>query len=164
MGLITLIQDTREQLGYRDLFSVPCVVGTLSVGDYSVVGLEDRVAVERKSLSDLLGTLTRGRERFEKELAKTRSLERFAVVVEARAVTIYDGKFEEISLANARSVWESMAALYVRYNVPFFLSENRRIGAAWVESILTKYAREFLKTADRLRIESKKVASSGNEE
>ena len=40
-----IIVDTREQSGYS--FSVPTVRRKLEAGDYSVKGLEERVAVER---------------------------------------------------------------------------------------------------------------------
>jgi len=41
-----IVQDTREQRGYSELFRSSCIIGTLPVGDYSVAGLEDRIAVE----------------------------------------------------------------------------------------------------------------------
>ena len=44
--------------------------GTLTSGDYSLVGLEGLAAVERKSPQDLFGTIGQGRERFERELAR----------------------------------------------------------------------------------------------
>jgi DNA excision repair protein ERCC-4 len=49
-----IVIDTREQdpLPVRN-----AEVGTLYTGDYSVKGLEDHVAIERKSVSDLTGSL-----------------------------------------------------------------------------------------------------------
>ena len=49
---VVAIQDTREQLPL-DLHPLRVEVGTLATGDYSVLGLEHVVAVERKGLSDL---------------------------------------------------------------------------------------------------------------
>jgi ERCC4-type nuclease len=47
-------------------------------------GFEDRAAVERKELNDLISCLMNGnRGRFEKELARGRHYDLFAVVVEA---------------------------------------------------------------------------------
>jgi len=65
--LPTLIVDTREQtpLVFTHL---PVIVSGLTTGDYSVQGLENDFAVERKSLPDLFGSLTNGRQRFLKEL------------------------------------------------------------------------------------------------
>ena len=75
----TVVVDTREQVPF-DFRSIPAretdgggcvavrtVVKGLATGDYSIEGWENRVVVERKSLTDLYGTLGRGRERFERE-------------------------------------------------------------------------------------------------
>ena len=88
-----LIQDTREQNGFGLLFKSSYLIEGLPVGDYSIAGLQDRIAIERKSLSDLVGSLTHGRERFERELAKARSYQFFAVVVEGSASAILRGEF-----------------------------------------------------------------------
>ena len=56
----TIIMDTREQrpLVFTHLASK---VGTLQSGDYSIKGLEHNFAIERKSIPDFCGSLTRGR-------------------------------------------------------------------------------------------------------
>ena len=63
--------DTREQkpLAFSHLPSEPA---TLHTGDYSVRGLEESFSVERKSLADLAGSLTRERARFMRELHRLR--------------------------------------------------------------------------------------------
>lgn len=55
----------------------------LKTGDYSIVGLEDRITVERKSLVDLYGTLGGGRERFEREFERMMEMDCANVVIEA---------------------------------------------------------------------------------
>ncbi|WP_241160230.1 hypothetical protein [Desulfovibrio sp. ZJ369] len=54
------------------------VAGSLTVGDYSLEGLTDKVAVERKELPDLVQCLGRERERFERELQRGMPLDAFA--------------------------------------------------------------------------------------
>ena len=82
-----IVQDSREQAPYA--FNAPkyagvtVEVGTLQTGDYSLHGLTDRIALERKSLSDLCGTLTAGRERFKRECERGRGLEYFGLVIES---------------------------------------------------------------------------------
>lgn len=148
---VILIQDSREQNGYGPLFKSPFVIQGLETGDYSVLGLEDRIAVERKSLPDLLGSLTKGRKRFEQELKRARAYHRFFVVVEASQATLLDGDYQDISLVNPLSIWETIAAFSVRYGIPFLACQNRRIGAALTESLLTKYARESTRGVDTMR-------------
>jgi DNA excision repair protein ERCC-4 len=143
---IVLAVDTREQDSYGPLFRTPYVVQTLSEGDYSVCGLEDRIAIERKSLSDLVSSLTFQRTRFEKELSKAKSYDRFYVVCECSAEDILEGRYR--SNAHPASIWESIHALAVRHNTPFLFLSNRETAARAVESILCKYACEFVKSAE----------------
>lgn len=61
-----LICDTREQ---KPLWT-DAIKKTLNVGDYTTVALEGRFHVERKSPSDLYGSLIQGHERFKKEFER----------------------------------------------------------------------------------------------
>ena len=83
-----IIIDTREQRPFEFLGQngdITTERGTLALRDYSLAGLTDRVAVERKSLADLVMCLGEGRrgERFQRELMRAAALEAFAVVVES---------------------------------------------------------------------------------
>jgi ERCC4-type nuclease len=94
----TIVQDTREQAGY-EFSGMPCVEGEqwivpvvcrgLKTGDYSIDGFEEKIAVERKSLEDLYGTLGRGRDRFEREFERLAEMEFGAVVIEATVSEIW---------------------------------------------------------------------------
>ncbi len=79
---VTAVVDTREQLPL-DLSPLQTVAGTLATGDYSVQGLEHVVAIERKSLPDLLGCIGRDRERFEREVQRLLAYPCRAIVVES---------------------------------------------------------------------------------
>lgn len=61
----------------------------LPSGDYSLHGLTHCVAIERKSLVDLYGTIASHRARFRRELARLAELPMAAVVVEATWEDIY---------------------------------------------------------------------------
>ena len=64
-----ILCDTREQAPYTfDRYQgVTVERAALQTGDYSLAGLHDHIGLERKSLDDLTGTLTKGRERFQRE-------------------------------------------------------------------------------------------------
>src|SRR5690606_38166730 len=66
---ITAIIDTREQAPL-DLSPLLTISGTLTTGDYSVFGLEHIVALERKSLPDLLSCIGQERDRFDREVQR----------------------------------------------------------------------------------------------
>lgn len=79
-----VVCDTREQLPW-DFRSgrVEVVRGTLSSGDYSLAGLESQVAIERKSIRDLVNTLgPDNRERFKRELVRLASYRYAEIMVE----------------------------------------------------------------------------------
>jgi DNA excision repair protein ERCC-4 len=68
---------------------VPTETRYLPTGDYSIDGMEDRFAIERKSLEDLYGTIGQHRERFEAELERLNALDFAAVVIEANQREIW---------------------------------------------------------------------------
>lgn len=70
-----LLIDTREQDPWKFGPGVRTLRRKLPVGDYSFMGLTRKVAVERKSPEDLLGTMRlAGRDRFARELARAASM------------------------------------------------------------------------------------------
>ena len=138
---ITIIVDTREQRPYE--FTSPTEVGTLSIGDYSLKGFEDLVAIERKTLNDLIGCLTKDRERFEKELLKGRALDYFALIIEASLSDLVNGRYKSKMLP--KSAIQSLLAFSVRYRFPIWLCGNRAYSERVTEGLLTKFAREIEK-------------------
>ena len=122
-----IVRDTREQDGYafqHERYAGCTVeVGTLTVGDYSLKNLEDKVSVERKELGDLIGCLCGGRERFERELLRGAALDSFCVIVEASWHDLARGNFR--SQMNAHAAAQSVLALMGRHRVPFFFAGNR---------------------------------------
>ena len=129
-----IIVDSREQLPFtfsHERYDVQIQPGTLTVGDYSLAGLQDKVAVERKSLPDLLGCLGRERERFERELLRGAALDAFAVVVEGSWSDLANGNFR--SQLNPHAACQSTLAFMARYRVPFLFAGSRPAAeyAAW---------------------------------
>jgi DNA excision repair protein ERCC-4 len=79
---VTAVIDTREQYPL-DLSPLKMATGTLTTGDYSVVGLENIIAIERKSLDDLLCCVGRERERFDREVQRLLAYPVRALVIES---------------------------------------------------------------------------------
>ena len=84
-------------------FLNPVTVGTLAIGDYSIVGLENHIAIERKALADLIGCLTTDRDRFERELHRGRALDYFALVIEATLSDLANGRYRSKMLPKRSS-------------------------------------------------------------
>jgi DNA excision repair protein ERCC-4 len=79
---VVALIDTREQ-NPLDVSPLQICPGTLATGDYSVVGLENFVAIERKSAEDMLACIGRERERFDREIQRLLAFPIRAIVVEA---------------------------------------------------------------------------------
>jgi ERCC4-type nuclease len=146
-----VIVDTREQTPFsfhHERFAGTVVeVGTLDTGDYSLAGLTSRVAVERKSLPDLVGCLSGGRARFERELQRAVALDAFAVVIEAVWADLAGGKYR--SQMNPHSACQSVASFMARYRVPFVFCGSR----SGAEYVCWSFLRQYLEGA-RKRLKS----------
>ncbi len=142
--MLTIIVDSREQAPYtfaHERYAAQVQTGTLSIGDYSLAGLTDKVAVERKELSDLVACLGRERERFERELQRGAALDAFAVVVEASWADLSQGNYR--SQLQPHAGCQSVLAFMGRYRVPFIFAGSRAAGeyAAW------GFLRQYLESA-----------------
>ena len=141
---MTILVDTREQRPFtfeHERYDVQIQPGTLTVGDYSLAGLQDKVAVERKSLPDLVQCLGRERERFERELLRGAALDAFAVVVEGSWSDLANGNFR--SQLNPHAACQSVLAFMSRYRVPFHFAGSR----AAAEYVTWGFLRQYLEGA-----------------
>jgi len=98
--------DVRQ--GNKPLRVLTRIVDLLS-GDYSLVGLQDQIAVERKELIDLFNTIGQSRDRFHRELERLSRLTFAAVVVEAEWSTILDHPPENSRLS-PKTIFRSVIA------------------------------------------------------
>ncbi len=89
---VTALIDTREQQ-LLDLSPLKTEAATLPTGDYSLKGLEHVVAIERKSLDDLLGCVGRDRERFDREVQRLLAYPVRVLLIEATWAQIELGQW-----------------------------------------------------------------------
>ena len=150
-----ILIDSREQLPFTfSRYEAATEVVALPVGDYSLPGFQDRAAIERKSLEDLISCLMNSnRERFEKELARGRFFDLFCVVVEATLADISQGRYR--SEMKVHSALQSIITFQVRYRVPFIWAGNRAGAEYMTYSLLAKFLREIGERY-RLAIKSQK--------
>ncbi len=137
---INIIVDSREQKPYSFPDHLVTVAG-LKVGDYSLKGYEDRVSIERKTLGDLVSSLSHGRDRFQRELERGRDLAYFALIVESSMESILRGQYRSKMLPQA--VLGSLTAYSVRYRLPVFFADNRQGGQRITQDLLLKYFNEI---------------------
>ena len=97
---ITAVIDTREQSPF-DLSPLRSVRRTLATGDYSVKGLEHVIAIERKSLGDLLQCVAQQRGRFEREVHRLLAYPVRALVIESTWAELEAGQWRSKAAPSA---------------------------------------------------------------
>ncbi len=140
-----ILIDNRENkyLRFPPEMGVDAQACTLTAGDYSVAGFSALIALERKSNSDLISTLSQGRDRFEAELELLTQYRWAAILVEGRQEDIEAGAYR--SAMTPKSVIGSLRAIWMRFGVPTFYCGDAR-GCA--EQVAWYAHRLWLKHAD----------------
>ena len=148
---LRIIQDSREQCPFRfEGFNAVVEVAGLEAGDYSLQGFERRVAIERKSLPDLVACLGVERERFARELSRLRGYDCAAVVVEASADDLRAGHFR--AKLNPEAAWQSVLAFAQRYRIPFFWSDSRADAEETTFHLLRHYQHDRMRELKALSL------------
>ena len=136
--------DTREKLPF-DFGRFPNWIAEekrqkLKVGDYSVEGMEKLLALERKTLSDLITTLMQDRPRFFRlceQLAKYRWR---ALLVEASYEDIKSPYDADYTLAHPNAVSGSLDALEAKFGIPvIYTSQHKPLAEEKAASWLSKH-------------------------
>jgi ERCC4-type nuclease len=134
-GPATIIIDTREQEPYSfDPRLAVAMRRALPAGDYSVEDLEERVAVERKTLDDFVSTVIHGRARFRKELRKLAGYPAACVVVEAGVLDVLLHRYRGDAHPNA--ILGNALSIILDFGVPVFFCGNRQAACQFVQAYL----------------------------
>src|SRR5262245_13306915 len=123
--------DTREQEPLK-FTRFKSVRSTLYSGDYSIRGLEDSFAIERKSIEDLANCcLSSNRERFEHELHRLRGYRFKRLLVIGTREDIAAGHYH--SRIAPKAVLATLGAFEVRYDLPIVFIPSPEEAALQVE-------------------------------
>lgn len=152
-----LIIDTREQepLPFEadDTFDEIIVRG-LKVGDYSIAGFEDSIAIDRKNPLDFFGTLTGDHERFRRECERAKCMDYFGILVEAPFSTIRDKKFPQSFRTRMRGdVTIGIAmSLKLKHGVDVVFVRDRAEAMSYIRHLFKAYYRWRAKEAPIYRV------------
>jgi len=139
----TILIDTREQTPLP--ISGPVERTTLYSGDYSIKGLEHLFAVERKSLDDLMQSLTAGRERFERELHRLRGFRFKRLLIIGSEDAVINHRYR--SRISPKAALHSLYAIEARFDIPVVFSPSPASGAILIERWAYWYSRETVNNA-----------------
>jgi ERCC4-type nuclease len=143
---VVAVVDSREQLPL-DLSPLQSVAGTLTTGDYSVQGLETIVAVERKSLADLLGCIGQHRERFDREVMRLIAYPVRAIVIEATWADLERGEWQS-RITPAAAIGSLLG--WIAQGVPIILAGDHERAGRYVSRLLFTAARRRWREARAL--------------
>lgn len=143
-----ILVDTREQTPWVFNEGVTVERVTLSEGDYSLRGFTDSVRVERKSLDDLVGSITVGRERFMAECKRLKDYRRPMIVVEASIDDVIRHNYRSQTIP--KSVLASVFAIFVDYGIPTHWAGSSKMAARMVEWM-------FRRIQDKWSIEERQI-------
>jgi DNA excision repair protein ERCC-4 len=158
-----IVIDDREKRPYEfeDLVSdkkygskpikVNKVIRRIETGDYTLVGHESKISIERKNLSDLYSTIGHGRERFEAEFQRLNELDHAFLVVESDWSEVLNPP-ESITRHTdlpPKTISRTAISWQLRYpRVHWFPCGSREIAEATTFRILEMYLRTQLKGSE----------------
>lgn len=133
-----VLVDTREQypfwfIRFRGWFE-RVIPRALSLGDYSVEGMENLCVVERKTLPDLVSSFTTERAAFIERLRQMSEVPNRLLVITA-ALSQVKSQYEH-SRANPNRITQSLIAALAGLKIPFLCVEDNDLGEEIVASYL----------------------------
>lgn len=136
--LVCLV-DTREQTPPPVDLLIPTQRAKLQTGDYSLLGLDHLVRVERKSLQDLVQSCGRERERFDRCMERLRGFDLAVLVIEGHESQIemkqYRGETNPNSILGSVHSWRARGI-----NIDW--AGDQRTAAIHISRTLFAFARE----------------------
>ena len=141
--MLTILTDTREQRPYtfRQYSDVKTESATLRTGDYSIAGFQDKITIERKSLTDLFGSCGSGRKRFEAEFKRMAGYDVAGLVIESDFLDVFRTP-PKYTKMNPKSVYRTVLAWSVRYGVHVWWGHNREMSEKIVYIVLSGWGKD----------------------
>ena len=133
---MTFVVDTREQLPYK--LAEEQVTGTLPTGDYSVLGSELLVAVERKSKADAYRSVGSDRARFLREVVRMTHLHYAAIVVECSMRSFLEEPPAESGMDPQKAL-KTLLSWSVRFGVHVFFAGPRPYARSLTRYLLERW-------------------------
>lgn len=150
-----IIIDTREQnrLKFKHKSITEVLIQGLNTGDYAAVfsdNFKPPMVFERKNISDLYGTLSKGYDRFKREIerAKEQNLQ-LIIIVEGSLSRILLGT--SYSQRTPESLVYQIFTIWVRYGVQTVFCKDADDVAEYITQFYIAHEKEYL---DRIKNEA----------
>lgn len=134
-GEFGVVVDTREQKPFEFPSTIPVEVRKLDSGDYSVIGYESEIAIERKGEDDFVQSISWELSRFEAELERLEKFKYAAVVVESTLGRINTHAYTAPTI-DPKTIITRAALICVRGVPVFWAGPHRPISMGWTLRLL----------------------------
>jgi ERCC4-type nuclease len=151
-----VIIDNKEQ---KPLEFKNSVSKHMKTGDYSIlyrgIDYSNKIALERKSIADLISTLSSGHKRFKKELERALNLEYFAIIIEGPYFDVLHKNYSgaRFSKMPGYTITSILFTLHVKYDINVFFAQNRNESKAIMQELM----RAYLKQKEREKDEKNQI-------
>ena len=137
-----ILRDTREGLPLDRLFSpaVRVEVTTIGTGDYTLAGYSSQLAIERKSLPDLVHCCGHDRDRFSDQCRRMADYRVRMLVIEADEAEVVAGAYR--SRIDYKSVVGAVRAVQMDYGVAAYWVGNQQGAAKLIEWVCMRMVRK----------------------
>ncbi|OGP64049.1 MAG: hypothetical protein A2169_02405 [Deltaproteobacteria bacterium RBG_13_47_9] len=137
----TVVIDSQEHMGYRFERFSNWFAGTirkrLPIGDYTLLGMENEVIVERKTVPDLVKSIIQERGDFIRKCERLSAFKKKCMVIEG-SMACLKTPYED-SMAHPNAVFGSLMAAQERWDIPVYFLDNFLLAEEFVASMLSKY-------------------------
>jgi len=121
--LSEIVVDSSEQLPWWE--SPPTVRKKLKTGDYSLLGFEDRISIERKSIPDAFKSCGKNRIRFIREWGRLHLMEFAGIVIEGTQQMVLDFIPHKNSKMRGSQVVGTLKWWEMEYDVDLYFEPGR---------------------------------------
>ena len=136
-----VVIDSQEHMGYKFERFTNWFSGTIRkrmpVGDYTLQGMEEELALERKTLPDLVNSIIQDRKDFIGKCEKLSTFRKKCLVIEGSLSSIKT-PYED-SQAHPNAVLGSLLAAQERWQIPVYFLNDFILAEEFVASMLSKY-------------------------
>jgi len=137
----TVVIDSAEHMGYKfDRFTnwfSGTVRKRLPIGDYTLIGFEDEIIIERKTIPDLVNSVIQERKEFISKCDRLSHFKKKCLVIEGSLASLKT-PYDE-SRAHPNAVIGSIIAAQERWHIPLYFLDNYILAEEFVASMLSKY-------------------------
>jgi ERCC4-type nuclease len=133
------ISNQRQGVTTRYYGPVLCqwLTPQLFLGDYTLLGMEKEIAVERKTISDLVSSIIARRGDFISKCERLSSFKKKCFVIEG-TLGLLKTPYQE-SGAHPNAVLGSIIAAQERWGIPVYFLDNFLLAEEFVASMLSKH-------------------------